>query len=292
MQHESWAASQARLGPAARALIRPHLPMLEVSRLIDGYFGAGTWRELFRGMDPELAALWLRSLVRYGAATPSRRCSAWRLARGLASSRIGRGLFSRRDLYAGLRNRAVANGCSVSQERVTVVLAAMLAAAADADDGPRTVRVGREWVKDASGRKALVEPLLDLSAERAIRWFIARIRVNVEEMVLEDRPDPETVPHREQHELVGYSQPEANDRGSVEPASTAARELDALRHRVTSRQWDLLQALLVPMREGASPAGAKRQAAEALGISVDAVDQHFSRMRRRVVREGLSGRSR
>lgn len=282
------------VGAAARALIGPHLTAMKVACAIDRYFGKALWWDLFRGMPADLAAVWLANLVaRPGA---SNGCPAWRLAKGLADSRVARRLFWRNEVYLALRSRAEENGRTLAEEKADVMLGAMLGAA-KAGRRRQTVRLGAQWVTDEDGKKEELVPLYDLSAEKAVWWFTSKAREIAEASILDEpwegrsRRRIETVPLHEHFTASTSADPNLVAQSDAIPESIrAAGEFEALRQRVTSGQLKVLEALLRQLESGYPATEAKARAADELNVSVNTVDQHFSRIRSRCSRSDLQPR--
>lgn len=153
-------------------------------------------------------------------------------------------------------------------------------------EGEYTVRLDREWVKDARGKKRHdVKPTHDLFWPQYLRWWQAQVYAAAEDM-LRDEMAPADTSRPAEGPVVGR---ESEPVGILAALDTDAAldevaELAELQDASTPRQRELIEVTLQSLYQQAPDgtlADAKARAARKLGIDPKAISMAFSRIRKR-----------
>ena len=184
-----------------------------------------------------------------------------------------------------LKTLAEQRECSPDEVKVEIVARAVLIVQ-NRREGEYTVRLDREWVKDARGKKRHdVKPTHDLFWPQYLRWWQAQVYAAAEDM-LRDEMAPADTSRPGEGPVVGRESEPVGILAALETdaALDEVAELAELQDASTPRQRELIEVTLQSLYQQAPDgtlADAKARAARKLGIDPKAISMAFSRIRKR-----------
>lgn len=262
------------------------LPCHETLREWEERFGYAcrNLRVLMRRLDPDRLALLHQAVILYRKDTAPE--DRWATARAFVAK-----------LPPHLRNHeAWGELCRRAEEQgktPEAVLADMLfpegaMLAANGADEPRTVRMGKDWIVDAGGEKALVAPALDMSAGDFVRWLRQEVYAMAEDILMEPFTDgdlladaaPGLDPNLEP-DGAPHAEPPAVEERIDDLFATLLEEATDEEHRLlrcATPEWtQRLRMALALLRDATVEEG--REALQALGIEVATIRKWRQRLR-------------